>query len=116
MICSATASGSYRIRRISALEWMRYCWQTSQPAKKVAEERDSFSEFLRERGWFVIPSSTNFIFVKKDGRSAEESYRKIKQAGILVRHFSTPGIENFLRITIGTREQMSALRQVMEQL
>jgi histidinol-phosphate aminotransferase len=85
-------------------------------AKKVAEERDSFSEFLRERGWFVIPSSTNFIFVKKDGRSAEESYRKIKQAGILVRHFSTPGIENFLRITIGTREQMSALRQVMEQL
>lgn len=85
-------------------------------AKKVAEERDSFSEFLRERGWFVIPSSTNFIFVKKDGRSAEESYRKIKQAGILVRHFSTPGIENFLRITIGTREQMFALRQVMEQL
>lgn len=83
-------------------------------AKKVAEERESFCEFLRERGWFVIPSKTNFVFVKKDGKSAEEAYRKIKAAGILVRHFSTPGIENFLRITVGTHEQMTALKRVME--
>ena len=85
-------------------------------AKKVAEERDSFSEFLRERGWFVIPSQTNFVFVRKEGHSAEEAYRKIKQAGILVRHFSTPGIEEFLRITIGTHEQMSELKRVMESI
>ena len=85
-------------------------------AKLVADERDSFSAFLRERGWFVIPSSTNFIFVKKDGVRAEEAYRTIKAAGILVRHFATSGIEDFLRITIGTREQMNELRRVMEQL
>ena len=85
-------------------------------AKRVAAERDSFSDFLRERGWFVIPSQTNFIFVKKDGVRAEETYRKIKEAGILVRHFSTPGIEDFLRITIGTPAQMTALRHVMEHL
>ena len=85
-------------------------------AKKVAEERDSFTAFLRERGWYVIPSATNFVFVRKDGMHAEEAYRRIKQAGILVRHFSTPGIEEFLRITIGTRSQMNALKRVMENI
>ncbi|MBQ7157881.1 MAG: histidinol-phosphate transaminase [Treponema sp.] len=85
-------------------------------AKLVAVERDRFCDFLRERGWFVIPSQTNFIFVKKDGVRAEETYRKIKQAGILVRHFSTPGIEEFLRITIGTHEQMNELKRVMDNL
>ncbi len=85
-------------------------------AKKVAEERDSFSEFLRKQGWFVIPSSTNFVFAKKEGLSAEEAYRKIKRAGILVRHFSTAGIEEFLRITIGSHEQMTELKHVIEDM
>ncbi len=85
-------------------------------AKKVASERDDFIKFLREKGWFVIDSCTNFVFVKKEGIPGEETYKAIKKAGILVRHFSTPGIEEFLRITIGTHEQMAALRQVMTDL
>ena len=85
-------------------------------AKKVAKERDDFISFLRERGWFVIDSRTNFVFVKKDGVPGEATYKAIKEAGILVRHFSTPGIEEFLRITIGTHEQMASLRQVMKDL
>ena len=85
-------------------------------AKKVALERDEFIRFLREKNWFVIDSQTNFIFVKKDGVPGEETYKAIKAAGILVRHFSTPGIEEFLRITIGTKEQMAALREVMKDI
>ncbi len=85
-------------------------------AKKVVRERDDFIKFLRERNWFVIDSQTNFIFIKKDGVPAEETYKAIKQAGILVRHFSTPGIEDFLRITIGTKEQMEALKSVMDKI
>ncbi|MBQ3670437.1 MAG: histidinol-phosphate transaminase [Treponema sp.] len=85
-------------------------------AKKVASERDSFISFLQEHGWFVIDSKTNFVFAKKDGIGGEETYKKIKEAGILVRHFSTPGIEEFLRITIGTGEQMARLCDVMKNL
>ncbi len=85
-------------------------------AKSVAFERDEFIDFLREKGWYVLDSQTNFVFCKKEGLSGEESYRKIKEQGILVRHFNTPGIEDYLRITVGTHEQMFALKKVMGDL
>ena len=85
-------------------------------ARLIVRERGDFAAFLRARGWFVLPSQTNFVFAKKDGVCAEETYRAIKAAGILVRHFSAAGIEDFLRITIGTRAQMDALKAVMESL
>ena len=85
-------------------------------AKSVAFERDEFIDFLRAHGWFVLDSQTNFVFCKKDGVLVEEAYKKIKQEEILVRHFNTPGIEEFLRITIGTHGQMKALCAVMENI
>lgn len=85
-------------------------------AKKVVDERESFICFLRDKGWFVPQSQTNFVFAKKDGVQGEKAYRAIKEQGILVRHFATPGIEQFLRITIGTHEQMVALKKVMESI
>lgn len=85
-------------------------------AKSVAFERDEFIDFLREHGWFVLDSQTNFVFCKKEGISGEEAYKKIKEEGILVRHFNTSGIEDFLRITIGTHEQMQELCKVMQNI
>lgn len=85
-------------------------------AKKVVDERESFICFLRDKGWFVPQSQTNFVFAKKNGVQGEKAYRAIKEQGILVRHFATPGIEQFLRITIGTHEQMVALKKVMESI
>src|SRR5574344_289599 len=82
-------------------------------ARKVVSERESMTTFLREHGWFVISSTTNFIFAKKDGVSGEQAYQSVKKAGILIRHFATPGIEDFVRITIGTKPQMDALKKVM---
>ncbi len=85
-------------------------------AQNVAFERDEFIDFLRSKGWFVLDSQTNFIFCRKDGVSGESAYKKIKESGILVRHFATPGIEDYIRITVGTHEQMKALRAVMNDL
>ena len=85
-------------------------------AQSVAFERDEFIDFLREKGWSVLDSQTNFIFCKKDGVSGREAYKKIKEEGILVRRFDTAGIEEYLRITVGTHEQMQALREVMEDM
>ena len=82
-------------------------------AAAIVQERDKFSAFLRKNGWFVIDSRTNFVFAKKDGHSGEEIYETVKKAGILIRHFATKGIEDFVRITIGTPEQMKKLSEVL---
>ena len=85
-------------------------------AQSVAFERDEFIDFLREKGWSVLDSQTNFIFCKKDGVDGKAAYKKSKEEGILIRRFDTPGIEDYLRITVGTHEQMQALRDVMEEI
>ena len=83
-------------------------------AKKVVEERESFQEFLKENGWEYIPSKTNFVLVRNPSVGGEEVYRRIKEEGILVRHFSTKGIEDYVRITIGTKEQMDSLKSILK--
>lgn len=82
-------------------------------AKKVADERVKFSAFLTAYGWDVIPSQTNFVFTRKPGVAGEDAYRRIKEQGILVRRFATKGIEDYLRITVGTPEQMQILENTM---
>lgn len=85
-------------------------------AKKVVVEREKFQDFLKENGWDFIPSKTNFVLAKKPGVSGEKVYEEIKRQGILVRHFSTKGIEDYVRITIGTEEQMNALKTAMKMI
>ncbi len=85
-------------------------------AKKVADQRDSFYNFLNGKGFYVLKSQTNFLFAKKDGIAGSELYKKVKEEGILIRHFNTPGIEDFVRITIGTKEQMEKLKSIIEKI
>ncbi len=82
-----------------------------ETSKKVAEVRDDFYSFLKENGFYVIPSETNFLFAKHPNIGGDELYKGIKAEGLLIRHFSTPGIEEFVRITIGTKEQMEELKK-----
>lgn len=85
-------------------------------AKKVVSERESFIKFLREKGWFVNESQTNFVLARNPKMQGEKVYEEIKKQGILVRHFSTRGIEDFVRITIGNHDEMNALKNVIEKL
>lgn len=83
---------------------------------KIAKTRDWFSCELEKLGYDVIPSKTNFVFVKKDGLSGEEIYKEVKKAGILIRHFNHSGIENYVRITIGTQDEMDLLLNAMKNI
>lgn len=76
---------------------------------EIAKTRDWFSDELEQLGYEVIPSKANFVLAKKSGLSGEEMYKGIKKKGILIRHFNHPGIENYVRISIGTREEMNRL-------
>ncbi len=84
--------------------------------KKVVATRERFCNFLKEEGWFFYPSSTNFVLTKKEGFSGQDIYKKIKEDGILVRHFSTAMIEDYIRVTIGTDEQMDKLMETMKKI
>ena len=74
--------------------------------KRIMATRKYTEDELTKLGFTCIPSSTNFIFAKSDAISGEDLYKKLKDRGILVRHFSTPSICEFNRITIGTQEEM----------
>ena len=83
-------------------------------ARLVCQERSSIIDFLKSRGWFVLDSTTNFVFAKKDGVQGLAVYEEVKKCGILIRHFATPGIDNFVRISIGTKKQMALLKKALE--
>ena len=85
-------------------------------SRRVAEEREKFYNFLQSKGFYVLKSQTNFLFAKHPSIDGAELYKRIKEQGILIRHFSTPGIEQFVRITVGTPEQMGALKQAFEKV
>ncbi len=85
-------------------------------AKKVVSERESFIKFLREKGWFANESQTNFVLARNPKMPGEKVYEEIKKQGILVRHFDTKGIEDYVRITIGNHDEMNALKDVIEKL
>ncbi|AIF42313.1 histidinol-phosphate transaminase [Virgibacillus sp. SK37] len=73
---------------------------------KIKQTREWVSSEMKKRGFCVLPSSTNFIFVTHYNESAEDLYKWLKENGILIRYFKSPGIDNYLRITIGTDAQM----------
>ena len=97
-----------QVSGVAACEDIGYYVECS---KKVAEERDDFYNFLKSQGFYVLESKTNFLKKKKEGMAGNDIYKKIKEKGILIRHFNTPGIEDFVRITIGTHQQMEELKK-----
>ena len=85
-------------------------------SRKVAEEREKFYNFLKDKGFYVLKSQTNFLFARHPDLPGDQLYQKVKQQGLLIRHFATKGIEDFVRITIGTPEQMEVLKQAIENI
>ena len=77
--------------------------------KTIIKNREYTKEKLSELGFTMTDSSANFIFAKHEKVGGAELYEKLKQRGILVRHFSGKRICEYNRITVGTREQMDTL-------
>ena len=88
----------------------------SESTKKIIRTRERCVQSLREMGFDVVPSDANFLFAKPANLDALVLYEQLKERGILVRHFDQEGINNYLRITIGTDEQMEVLVEALKQL
>jgi histidinol-phosphate aminotransferase len=95
-VCAATAA-------IEDREYAAMTWQ------HVRAERQRLTEELQRLGWHVLPSQANFILATVPGGKGREAYLGLKQQGILVRYFDKPGLNDKLRITIGTSQENNAL-------
>lgn len=87
-----------------------------ETCKKIIETRKAAAESLKSMKFEVLDSEANFLFVRHSEKDAEDIYLKLKQSDILVRYFNKPRIDNYLRITIGTDEQMNRLCEVLEKI
>ena len=83
---------------------------------EIVHTRVWTADRLRELGFTVLPSKTNFLFAKTDKMDGGELYEQLKARGILVRHFSNRKICQFNRITIGTPEQMKTLIETLKEI
>ena len=83
---------------------------------EIIDTREWTARELKKLGFTVLPSQTNFVFAKTDKMDGGALYEKLKERGILVRHFSNPKISQFNRITIGTREQMATLIDTLKEV
>ena len=76
---------------------------------KINAQREETADALRQLDFEVLPSSSNFIFARHKMISGSEIYFQLKENGVLVRHFKSDRISDFVRITIGTKEEMKIL-------
>lgn len=84
---------------------------------KVIATRERISKELKDLGFIVLDSSTNFLFASHSKHNAKDIFEYLKSKNIFIRYFNKPRIENYLRITIGTDEEMNAfLKAVKEYL
>jgi len=82
--------------------------------KKIMATREKTSRELLKLGFTVIPSQANFVFISHPAVPAEHIFKRLKEQGVLVRYFKQPRIDNFLRVSIGTDQEMEIFLQVTE--
>ena len=77
-----------------------------QTCNKIIRTRERVTAQMRELGFTVLDSQTNFIFATRDGMSMKDMFEYLKTKKIYIRYFSVPRIDNYVRITIGTDREM----------
>jgi histidinol-phosphate aminotransferase len=106
-----------RLAQISAMSSITDKIYFEENCNRVIEARVYLEAQLKSIGFEVLPSGANFIFTQHKQKSGEDIYDALRQNKILVRYFNSPAkISNFIRITIGTMNQMHKLVSVMREI
>ncbi len=83
---------------------------------KVIDTREWFKEEIQKLGFSCPPSAANFLFITHNSLEAKYIFEKAKENKIFVRFFDKPRINNHLRVTIGTREEMEVFLEFLKKL
>ncbi len=98
---------------VAALEDNEY--YVEMQSKIIKTRKKTITE-LKRMGFGILNSYANFIFASHSIVKAENIYKKLKENNVLVRYFKKPEIDNYVRITIGTDDQMEILFQNLEKI
>lgn len=117
------STNPYNINRLTMMAGVAALTDNSyymNNCQRIVEAREYTSKALAELGFDLLDSKTNFVFAKCDRIDGLTLYTKLRERGILVRHFTKPDIAQFNRITIGTMEQMQTLvanvKEILEEI
>ena len=108
---------SYNLNRLSlvaataALQDMS--WMTRN-VRRIQRSRRQLSTGLRKMGFYVYPSHANFVMARKTEQNLKRLYERLKGQQIFVRYFDVPGLQDSLRITVGTPQEIRALLKEIE--
>ena len=83
---------------------------------KIIQTREKTVKKLKKLGFKVLNSSANFIFISHNKVFAGDLYKQLKENGVLVRYFAKDRIDNYLRVTIGTDEEMRIFIEKLEEI
>lgn len=93
---------------------------TQENCRQVMNVRAWITQQLEDAGFILTDSKANFIFARHPAADGKQIYLQMKKKGVLIRHFDTPRLCQYNRITIGSREQMEVflekLKEVLEEL
>ena len=92
-----------------------HAWFDANRARVIATRKVA-AEALQTLGFEVVPSTANFLFVRHPAHDALTLAVGLRAQRILVRHFAKPRIDQYLRITIGTDDDMAALVSALKSL
>jgi histidinol-phosphate aminotransferase len=85
-------------------------------ARRITATRERVTASLAALGFETPPSRTNFVFTRYPGKPGAELFAGLRERGILVRHFGKPGISDFLRVSIGTDDEMDRFLEACKEL
>lgn len=109
----------YNVNRLSmaaATEAMKDVAYFSECVQKIVRTREKLTVGLQNQGFTVLPSSANFVLARHGAVDGGTLYAKLRERGVLVRHFSDERIADFIRITVGTDEQIGTLLNLTEEI
>ncbi len=84
---------------------------TEETVRLVCQARDDCYDALMAAGIPVLRSATNFLFVRADAEDAAHVQQSLRKEGILVRHFGAPRLKAWLRVTVGTVDDMKIVTE-----
>ena len=98
---------------IASLEDEAYFRETTA---KVIATRERVTQQLLAIGFKVTDSKANFVFISHPGFGAEGIFQQLRDKGVLVRYFNQPRINEYLRVSIGTDDEMDAFIQALQEI
>jgi histidinol-phosphate aminotransferase len=87
-----------------------------QNAARICRTRTDLMQGLRQLGFFVWDSAANFVLARSNSLPAAQLYQELKERRILVRYFNQPRLDDCLRITVGTDDEIKALLDQLQDL